>query len=384
MSEKLFKYATQMAKEAVKLDKQGKQKLAVQKYIQAADILMRFLKLTKNPALRKTCYEKAEQYVQRAKELQGISPGLSVVSEKAAGKAITKEDQALQEAISDTIITEKPSVEWEDVANLETAKQALREAVILPMLRPDIFTGAREPWRGLLLVGPPGCGKTLLAKAVANECNATFFSADAASLVSKWLGESEKLVATLFTVARRGSPSVIFIDEVDALATVRSGDEVGGERRMKTQLLIEMDGVRKRKGEQVVVLGATNRPWDLDPAFRRRFEKRIYVPLPDKEGRREIFRIHVRGIEIAPDADFDELATLTEGYSGSDIALICRDAAMMPIRELDTAGTLTRKDITVRPVDREDFIKSMKKIKPTVSPDELQKYEEWTKDYASE
>ncbi|MFX0097542.1 MAG: AAA family ATPase [Candidatus Hodarchaeota archaeon] len=384
MSEKLFKYATQMAKEAVKLDKEGKPKLAVQKYIQAADILMRFLKLTKNPALRKTCYEKAEQYVQRAKELQGISPGLSVVSEKAAGKAITKEDQALQEAISDTIITEKPSVEWEDVANLETAKQALREAVILPMLRPDIFTGAREPWRGLLLVGPPGCGKTLLAKAVANECNATFFSADAASLVSKWLGESEKLVATLFTVARRGSPSVIFIDEVDALATVRSGDEVGGERRMKTQLLIEMDGVRKRKGEQVVVLGATNRPWDLDPAFRRRFEKRIYVPLPDNEGRREIFRIHVRGIEIAPDVDFDELATLTEGYSGSDIALICRDAAMMPIRELDTAGTLTRKDIMVRPVNREDFIKSMKKIKPTVSPDELQKYEEWTKEFASE
>ena len=384
MSEKLFKYATQMAKEAVKLDKQGKKKLAVQKYIQAADILMRFLKLTKNPALRKTCYEKAEQYVQRAKELQGISPGVSVVSEKEAGKAITKEDQALQQAISDTIITEKPSVEWEDVANLETAKQALREAVILPMLRPDIFTGAREPWRGLLLVGPPGCGKTLLAKAVANECDATFFSADAASLVSKWLGESEKLVATLFTVARKGSPSVVFIDEVDALATVRSGDEVGGERRMKTQLLIEMDGVRKRKGEQVVVLGATNRPWDLDPAFRRRFEKRIYVPLPDKEGRREIFRIHVRGIEIASDVDFDELATLTEGYSGSDIALICRDAAMMPIRELDTAGTLTKKDITVRPLKREDFIRSMKKIKPTVAPDELQKYDEWTKKYASE
>jgi len=211
-----------------------------------------------------------------------------------------QEDKELQDDIESMIIKEKPDVKWEDVANLDEAKQALRESVILPMLRPDLFTGARRPWKGVLLFGPPGCGKTLIAKAVANEAGCTFFNADAASIVSKWLGESERLVKNLFGSARKEQPAIVFMDEVDALTGERGSDQVGGERRLKTQFLIEMDGMKSRKGDHIVVLGATNRPWDLDAAFRRRFERRIMVPMPEFEARVRIFEIHTKGIDLAP------------------------------------------------------------------------------------
>jgi len=384
MSKELFQHAMNIAQKAIQYDESGNAKMAVNNYIEAADILTRFIKTTSNPDMKKICFSKAEQYLKRAQELRDVlspeGPGLSGATPAKASKESTQ----LREALSETIQVEKPDVKMEEVADLETAKQALREAIVLPLQRPDLFKGARKPWRGVLLFGPPGCGKTLLAKAIASECEATFFSADAASLVSKWLGESEKLIKELFRLAREQQPCVVFIDEVDSIATERgSRDEIGGERRIKTQLLIEMEGVKGKAQDRVMILGATNRPWEIDPAFRRRFEKRVYVKLPDETARRAMFDIHTKEIPLEPDVNFDELAKITEGYTGSDIAMLCREAIMIPIRELDREGILT-EDTQPRDVKRDDFITAMARIKPVVTPDELRKFEEWNDEFGAE
>ena len=214
------------------------------------------------------------------------------------------EKAKMQNKLSDAIVVEKPNIKWDDVAGLEAAKEALKEAVILPIKFPHLFTGKRQPWRGILLFGPPGIdqeqcqslqnflllltlgtGKSYLAKAVATEANnSTFFSVSSADLVSKWLGESEKLVANLFEMARKHKPSIIFIDEVDSLTGQRSENESESARRIKTEFLVQMQGVGN-DNDGILVLGATNIPWVLDAAIRRRFEKRIYIDLPEANAR---------------------------------------------------------------------------------------------------
>ncbi|MFX1563803.1 MAG: AAA family ATPase [Promethearchaeota archaeon] len=379
----LFKHAEMKAREALSLDQGGKRSAAMTKYIEAADILVKVLRVTKNPHLRRIALERADQYVARAKALRSGRLPAGPMPNFDGVELEDKETQELQSDIEGMIIQEKPDVKWEDVANLEAAKQTLRESIILPMLRPDLFTGARQPWKGVLLFGPPGCGKTLIAKAVANECGATFYNADAASIVSKWLGESERLVKQLFESARKSLPAIIFIDEVDALTAQRGSDQVGGERRLKTQFLIEMDGVKSKKGERLVILGATNRPWDLDPAFRRRFERRIMVPVPEQAARVRIFEIHTRGIDLASDVDFELLGQKTEGYAGSDIALICREASLAPIREMDASGAIRDKEVKARPVQLKDFLYSLEHIHSVISPDELQHYQDWDATHGS-
>ncbi|MEM3587382.1 MAG: ATP-binding protein [Candidatus Jordarchaeaceae archaeon] len=387
MAEKLFKYATQIAQDAIDLDNRGNYKQAYEQYLRAADILLRCIQFTDNPELRQIYYERAQKYVKRCKQIKKSMASLHTVSSMRTSltmKEDGEDEEELSKAISSTIIAEKPNIKWSDVANLNTAKQALREAIILPMMRPDLFEGARKPWKGILLFGPPGCGKTLIAKAVASEVKATFFNVSAASIVSKWLGESEKLIKELFNAARAKQPSIVFIDEVDSVATKREGDEVGGERRLKTQLMQEMDGLTSSSKDRIIVLGATNVPWELDPALRRRFEKRIYIGMPEEEARKEIFKIHTRGVELEEDVDFDELAKLTEGYVGSDIAMICREALMMPIRELDAADALNDKNVKVRPVNRQDFLEALRGVKPVVSPAELVRFKQWAEEFAVE
>ena len=380
----MFQLAETKANEALVLDQQGKRSAAMSKYIEAADILVRVMKVSKNPQLRRIALERADQYVARAKTLRSSKIPARGPAPDFEGVDIEDQDEKeLQEDIDSMIIKEKPDVKWEDVADLEEAKQALRESVILPLLRPDLFTGARRPWKGVLLFGPPGCGKTLIAKAVANEAGCTFFNADAASLVSKWLGESERLVKNLFTSARKEQPAIVFMDEVDALTAERGADQVGGERRLKTQFLIEMDGMKSKKGDHIVVLGATNRPWDLDAAFRRRFERRILVPIPEFEARVRIFEIHTKGIDLAPDVDFNFLGEKTEGYAGSDIALICREASLQPIREMDASGAIRDKEISARPVNLQDFLDALKNIRSVVSPEEQARYIEWDNTHGS-
>lgn len=209
---------------------------------------------------------------------------------------------------------EKPNIKWEDVAGLDNAKESLKEAVILPIKFPQLFTGKRKPWKGILLYGPPGTGKSHLAKAVATEANnSTFFSVSSSDLLSKWLGESEKLVKNLFELARENKPSIVFIDEVDSLCSARSDNESESARRVKTEFLVNMEGVGTNN-DNILVLGATNIPWCLDSAIRRRFEKRIYIPLPEVGGRKTLFKLKLGNTPNSlVEQDFNELAQKSEG-----------------------------------------------------------------------
>ena len=399
---KLYQYAVEEAQAAVRLDESGRYRQAINKYQRAAEILIQFVKYNKNPIMIRRCQEQIEQYVSRAQALKAHlsgprlrrgaqPPSISTPSESKGEESpgtegsYSAEEQELIDSISDTILTESPNVKWIDIAGLEDCKQSLREAIVLPIMKPELFTGARKPWSGILLFGPPGCGKTLLAKAAATECKATFFSVSSADLLSKWLGESEKLISSLFKVARMKSPSLIFMDEIDSVATKRGeGHEGGGERRVKTQLLSEIQGVKSTYDKPLLVLGATNRPWDIDAAMLSRFEKKVYVPLPDMPARTGIFKIHTAGINSAlTDEDYIELAVRSEGYSGRDISNVCREVIMIPIRELDMGGLLedSNQEVIVRDITLKDFIKTLKKVKPMTTGRELDKYEDWAEEY---
>jgi len=253
------------------------------------------------------------------------------------------EKKKMMTKLEGAIVMEKPNIKWSDVAGLDLAKESLKEAVILPIKFPHLFTGKRKPWRGILLFGPPGTGKSFLAKAVATEANnSTFFSVSSSDLVSKWLGESEKLVKNLFSLAREHKPSIIFIDEVDSLCSARTDNESEAARRIKTEFLVQMQGVGN-DNDGILVLGATNIPWVLDAAIRRRFEKRIYINLPDAPARAAMFKLNIGDTSTnLTDQDYNLLGESTDGYSGADIALVVRDALMMPVRKVQSATHFKR------------------------------------------
>ncbi|MEL9989966.1 MAG: CDC48 family AAA ATPase [Thermoproteus sp.] len=264
---------------------------------------------------------------------------------------------------------EVPKVRWKDVGGLAEVKQELREAVEWPLKYPDKFRkfGLRPP-KGILLFGPPGTGKTLLAKAVATESGANFIAVRGPEIFSKWVGESEKMIREIFQKARMAAPCVVFIDEIDALASARGlGADSFVTERVVAQLLAEMDGIRTL--ENVVIIGATNRPDLVDPALLRpgRFDRIIYVPPPDFKARLDIFLIHTRNVPLAKDVDLEELARRTEGYSGADIELVVREATFMALRE----------DINSKEVAMRHFEAALAKVKPSITPDMLKFYESW-------
>ncbi|XP_070166290.1 spastin isoform X3 [Polyergus mexicanus] len=291
-------------------------------------------------------------------------------------------DPKLTQVILDEILEGGAPVQWEDIAGQETAKQALQEMVILPSLRPELFTGLRTPARGLLLFGPPGNGKTLLARAVATQCNATFFSISAASLMSKYVGEGEKLVRALFAIARELQPSVIFIDEVDSLLSERKDNEHEASRRLKTEFLVEFDGLPCNPEERVLVMAATNRPQELDEAALRRFTKRVYVTLPDLQTRIILLqRLLAKHNDPLTPEELNEMAVLTEGYSGSDLTGLAKDAALGPIRELNPDQVKELDLNSVRNITMQDFRDSLRRIRRSVSPASLTTYEKWNFEY---
>ncbi|CAO2832513.1 unnamed protein product [Amaranthus hypochondriacus] len=293
----------------------------------------------------------------------------------------------LIEHVSNEIMDRDPNVRWEDIAGLDHAKKCVMEMVVWPLLRPDIFKGCRAPGRGLLVFGPPGTGKTMIGKAIAGEAKATFFYISASSLTSKWIGEGEKLVRALFGVASCRQPAVIFVDEIDSLLSQRKSEgEHEASRRLKTQFLIEMEGFDSGN-EQILLIGATNRPQELDEAARRRLTKRLYIPLPSAEARAWIVQnlLEKDGLFRLSKEDMDMICKITEGYSGSDMKNLVKDASMGPLRDALKNGIeitkLNKEDM--RPVTLQDFKDALQEVRPSVSPNELGIYESWNKQFGS-
>ncbi|CAP81233.1 Vacuolar protein sorting-associated protein 4 [Penicillium rubens] len=422
--------AIDTVKKAIENDNDGEYEKAYQMYYSALELFMLALKWEKNPKSKEMIRSKAGEYMDRAEKLKNhlaedrkkpSAVGANGKVAQGSGKGGKEDDdngedadaKKLRSALQGAILSDKPNVKWEDVAGLESAKEALKEAVILPIKFPHLFTGKRQPWKGILLYGPPGTGKSYLAKAVATEANSTFFSVSSSDLVSKWMGESERLVKQLFNMARENKPAIIFIDEVDALCGPRGEGESEASRRIKTELLVQMDGVGK-DSKGVLILGATNIPWQLDAAIRRRFQRRVHISLPDVNARMKMFMLAVGSTPChMTQTDYRQLADLSEGYSGSDISICVQDALMQPIRKIQGAthykkvldegvekltpcspGDPGAMEMTWLDVDAEkllepplvlkDFIKAVKNSRPTVSGEDLTRNAEWTQEFGSE
>jgi len=384
-SNELEKAATAYALDAVRLDKQGQRGRAITLYQKAIESLLQLVQLYPEYGLNKVYVQRAIAYQERIKALQGaVSPiemrdAVHEDAEGGGGATMDGNGSNGNSKPEELVITEKPKVNWGEVVGLDVAKKAVKEAIVYPVQRPDLFPLG---WpRGILLFGPPGCGKTLLAAAVATEIDANFYSIDAASIMSKWLGEAEQNVAKLFGSARKsateGKPAIVFVDELDSLMGNHS-NEVGGEIRVKNQFLKEMDGiVDKGKALHVYVIGATNKPWDLDWAFIRRFQKRILVPLADHSTRLNMLRHYVSTLQVASDVDLDELARLAEGFSGSDIRDVCQSAQLSLIGEFFESGQAMDRQAKPRSLTMADFRQILEERKPSVSLDMLTSYNRW-------
>ncbi|MDI1495357.1 MAG: ATPase [Cenarchaeum symbiont of Oopsacas minuta] len=385
--------ASRYATDAIRHDSHGARGMAVSNYQKAIDSLVKLMTLYPNNKLNSLYTERTNSYQRRIKALQescNIEPAVDPNATSFEQKN-NLEDQKTRDGFDDLIMKEKPEISWDEVIGLDEAKNAVRESIVYPAKRPDLLPLG---WpHGILLYGPPGCGKTILGAATASEIDGYFINVDAASMMSKWLGEAEKNVSKMFNMARvyserEGKPVILFIDEVDSLLGERSS-EIGGEVRTKNQFLVEMDGIKgKNKDTKLYVIGATNKPWSLDSPFLRRFQKRIYVQLPTMEARKILFDTYTDKLERDPKMKNQVLAKLFDGYSASDIRDVCQSAQLSVVTEMFNSANYkepSENDIPSKPraLTLADFRNIQTRRRPSVSVEMLRAFSKWSDQFGA-
>jgi SpoVK/Ycf46/Vps4 family AAA+-type ATPase len=390
--QELEKSASQYATNAIKYDSQGARGMAITHYQKASESLHKLMRLYPDSKLNKIYAVRMKSYQDRIKALQTtqFTDAEPVVDPTASqGEQKTSLANHIKNNFDDMIMKEKPDVRWIDVIGIDDAKNALRESIVYPTKRPDLFPIG---WpRGILLYGPPGCGKTVLAAATANELDGYFINVDGSSMMSKWLGEAEKNVSRLFKMARsyaerEGKPVILFIDELDSLLGQRT-NEIGGEVRSRNQFLTEIDGINgKGKDTKLYVIGATNKPWSLDLPFLRRFQKRIYVSLPTLEAREKLFVLYTNKLKLDDRVRSHTLASIFDGYSASDIKDICQAVQLKVVNEMFSLTDYKEpiegeKSSQPRNISMKDFRESLTRRKPSVSMDMIKAYYKWSEQY---
>ena len=330
------------------------------------------------------------------KSLKAVSDSIENLSTNILKKIglmsnLSKEqnDNYLRIQIENEIIENKLNVTFEDIIDLDEAKEIINESIFFPKYIPEFFKGLREPWKGILLFGPPGTGKTLLARAIASQTRSTFFNVKSSSFASKWVGESEKLVKLLFEIAREKSSSVIFFDEIDSIARKRNDKTPSYDIKTLNELLIQMEGLKMNKN--IFIVAATNRPFDIDDAILRRFPKAVYIPLPNLKARKNMFKLFLKNNEYDKSIDFDKLAMYTEGYNGSDIYNLCKESSFIILRKVmskyrylyknnqDMCRNREIKKKLMSPITFDDFMVAIKTSKKSVSDESIYQCQEFLK-----
>ncbi|WFO76331.1 AAA family ATPase [Desulfurococcaceae archaeon MEX13E-LK6-19] len=377
----LEEHARRYAKRAVLADRRGDYEEALKNYKRAVELFNKIISLYPDAPFTPLYRVLAEKY---SKRIEVLEKQLSALPQ--GGRDTVPGDT---HDFSILYPGERVNITFKDVVGLDHVKNLLKKIVIYPLRKPELYPLG---WpRGILLFGPPGCGKTYITLALANEANAVLISVTMADIMSKWLGVAEKNVKRLFNTARdialKGIPVIVFVDEVDGLLRSYSS-EVGGEVRARNQFLIEMDGLISKSDEELplFVIGATNKPWLLDPGFIRRFQKRVYIPPPDKATRKKLFEYYIsklmRVYKLDPSVDTEKLAELTEGYSSFDIKQIVTEVQNNVAGEiLEKAGT--GETLAPRPITMSDFVKVIQLVKPSIDRKQLAMIMEWSKAYMS-